>query len=216
MPRRRDARGGFVYHVTNRAVRRATLFFTPEDHVAFLAVLVDAAARFPSMRLLSWEIMKNHWHLVVWPRQDGELSDYVGWFSLTHACRWQRVHGTRGTGYVYQGRFNATRIESVSHLFIACAYVESNAFDKHLVARAQDWPWSSAAAHSPDCPLPPLHEWPVPKPSPEQWRAVLNQPGRRARRLACQQAAARLDPSAAAAWHREIAEHSRTASPASR
>ena len=28
--------------------------------------------------------MPNHWHLIVWPQQDGELSRFVGWVTLTH------------------------------------------------------------------------------------------------------------------------------------
>ena len=65
-----------MYHVLNRAVGRATLFESSGDDEAFVRVLTEAADRVP-MRLLAWCLMPNHWHLVVWPRRDGDLSDYV-------------------------------------------------------------------------------------------------------------------------------------------
>ena len=84
MPRRlRFATGGYVYHVLNRAVGRATLFRKEADYAAFEKVLREAP-EFQPMRLLAYCLMPNHWHLVIWPKRDGELSDYVRWLTVTH------------------------------------------------------------------------------------------------------------------------------------
>lgn len=67
MPRRpRGQATDLVYHVLNRAVRRALLFQTPADYAAFEQVLLQALQRVP-LRLLAYCAMPNHWHLVVWP-----------------------------------------------------------------------------------------------------------------------------------------------------
>ena len=77
MPRRpRVATGGYVYHVLNRAVARGTLFESVEDYAAFEEVLEEAGDRI-RMRLLAFCVMPNHWHLVVWPRKDGDMSEYM-------------------------------------------------------------------------------------------------------------------------------------------
>jgi putative transposase len=34
------------------------------------------------MRLLCYTVMPNHWHLVLWPRHDGELSTYGQWLTV--------------------------------------------------------------------------------------------------------------------------------------
>jgi REP element-mobilizing transposase RayT len=74
MPRRlRCASGGFVYHVLNRAVGRATLFDKSTDYLAFEKVLQEARDWLP-VPLLVYCIMPNHWHLLLWPRRDGDLS----------------------------------------------------------------------------------------------------------------------------------------------
>lgn len=163
--------GGVVFHVLNRGVRKATLFKQTSDFEAFFLVLRQAAARVP-MRLLALSVMPNHWHLVLWPERQGDLTRYVGWASLTHACRWQRVHDTRGTGPVYQGRFKAFPVENGSHLLTVIRYVERNAVRAGLVERAEDWPWCSASPLL-GSDMPTLHPWPTPRPA--DWLELLNQ-----------------------------------------
>ena len=161
-----------VFHVYNRGNRKARLFFTPADYDAFLRVVVEASSRV-NMRILAIELMPNHWHLVLWPRADGDLSKFVGWISLTHACRWQRVHETRGTGPVYQGRFKALPVQSDDSLINVLRYVEQNAPRAGLVKRAEDWPWSSACI-DPHPDFPAIAKWPIPR--PPNWLGILNSP----------------------------------------
>ena len=52
-------------------------------------------------------LMPNHWHLVVWPRDDGDLSRFVGWLTLTHTQRWHAHRQSVGQGHLYQGRFKS-------------------------------------------------------------------------------------------------------------
>src|SRR5689334_14021808 len=88
MPRPpRAAEGGLIYHALNRANARAALFETDEDYAAFERVLAQAVARHP-MRLLAYCIMPNHFHLLLWPRADGDLSRFMRWLTLTHTQRW--------------------------------------------------------------------------------------------------------------------------------
>src|SRR5439155_23281390 len=143
MPRRpRGPATDLVYHVLNRAVRRAPLFQTPADYSAFEHVLLQAMQRVP-LRLLAYCAMPSHWHLIVWPTAAGELSRFMHWLTCTHAQRWHSAHGTSGTGAVYQGRYKAIPVESDLHLLRVCRYVERNALRAGRVPRAEDWRWSS-------------------------------------------------------------------------
>ena len=81
MPRRkRVATGGYVFHVLNRATARRRIFDTDGDYAAFERVLAEALTRVP-VRLLSYCIMPNHWHLVLWPKRgaDNDLSEFMRW-----------------------------------------------------------------------------------------------------------------------------------------
>ena len=55
--------------------------------------------------------MPNHWHLIVWPQQDGELSRFVGWVTLTHTQRWHSQRHSRGSDQFDQGRFKTFPME---------------------------------------------------------------------------------------------------------
>jgi len=79
MPRQaRVAPGGLVYHVLNRAVARLPLLQKPDDYDAFERVLGEAHQRHP-IRILAYCLMPNHWHRVLWPREDGQLAPFVRW-----------------------------------------------------------------------------------------------------------------------------------------
>lgn len=49
---------------------------------------------------------------------------------------------------MWQGRFKAFPIEQDAHLLTVLRYIELNPVRAHLVARAEDWCWSSARAWS--------------------------------------------------------------------
>jgi putative transposase len=143
MPRRpRFATGGYVFHVLNRAAARRTVFAQEADYAAFEKVLHAAGERV-AMRLLAYCIMPNHWHLVLWPRGDDDLSQFMRWLTVTHTQRWHLAHGTAGTGPLYQRRFKSFPVETDDHFYTVRRYVERNALRANLVGRAEDWRWSS-------------------------------------------------------------------------
>jgi putative transposase len=143
MPRSaRYAPGGYLFHVLNRAAARLPLFEKQEDFAAFMRVMTEAHREHP-IRMLSCCIMPNHWHMVLWPQHDGDLTEFVRWLTHTHTMRWHAHYHTSGTGHLYQGRFKSFPIESNEHLYAVLRYVERNALRANLVKRAEDWPWSS-------------------------------------------------------------------------
>src|SRR5437870_4093756 len=165
MPRQpRAAPGGFVYHALNRAVARLPLFQKDGDYDAFERVLAEALAEHPT-RLLAYCLMPNHWHFVLWPRRDGELTAFLRW--LTHTQRWHAHYHTAGTGHLYQGRFKAFPVQEDEHLLTVCRYVERNPLRAGLVSRAEAWRWSSLAHRlAGDAQAQKLlHPWPLPLPA---------------------------------------------------
>ena len=67
-------------------------------------------------RLLAYCLLPNHWHLVVWPQEDG-VSRFVGWLTLTHTQRWHAHRRSTGSGHVYQGRFWSFPIQEDEHIY---------------------------------------------------------------------------------------------------
>ena len=139
-------------------------------------VIEEALARVP-MRMLCYAIMPTHWHFVLWPRHDGELSAFMNWLTLTHTQRWRAAHHTVGYGSLYQGRFKSFPIQRDDHFLIVCRYVERNALRANLVECAEHWRWSSLwSRQHPDHPLSGLlhDDWPVKR--PVSWLDRVNEP----------------------------------------
>ena len=195
--------GGMVFHVLNRANARSTIFEKPEDYAAFERVLSEALDRV-DMRVLAYCLMPNHWHLVLWPRRDGDLSKFMGWLTLTHTQRWHAHHRTTGTGHLYQGRFKSFPVQNDEHFLTVCRYVERNALRTNLVKRAEDWLWGSLwhrqqrdelARHG-------LSAWPVP--CPRQWLQHVNQPQTDAEVSALRRSVNRGSPFGDADWTKRM------------
>ena len=77
--------------------------------------------------------MPNHWHFVLWPREDGELTHFMRRLTHTHTQRWHAHRHTTRTGHLYQGRFKSFPVEQDDHLLTVIRYVERNAL------RAETW-----------------------------------------------------------------------------
>ena len=128
--------------VLNRANARMQIFDKERDYDAFERILDEAVGRV-KMRLLAYCVMPNHWHLVVWPRREGDLSTFVGWLTLTHTQRWHAHRHSVGSGHVYQGRFKSFLVESDEHLGTVCRYVERNALRAGNRSRPGTCSWAS-------------------------------------------------------------------------
>lgn len=134
--------GDTLYHVINRANARIQIFDNDADYKTFEAVLTEAKER-TDMRICAYCVMPNHWHLILYPKKDADMSTFMHWLTLTHTSRWHMAHGTTGTGHIYQGRYKSFPIQTDNYFLAACRYVERNALRARLVERAENWRWSS-------------------------------------------------------------------------
>ena len=210
MPRtKREAPGGLVYHVINRGVGRMTLFEDVGDFAAFERVLAETQEHLP-MRLLSFCIMPNHWHLVLWPQDDGQLAQFMQRLSVTHVRRWQEHRHAVGHGHVYQGRYKSFPVQTDEHLLILNRYVERNALRAGLVQKAEDWRWGSLWhwANRRNLPenVPELCDWPTASGGrPRNWVWRVNQPETQAEQEAIARSLKRGQPYGSDRWSQQTA-----------
>lgn len=202
----RAAEGGYVYHALNRANASLAIFEDEDDYAAFEKVLAEAVTGH-DMRLLAYCIMPNHFHLVLWPKGDGDLSRFMRWLTMTHTQRWHAHQGSSGTGHVYQERFKSFPVQDDEHLNTVCRYVERNALRAGLVRRAEAWRWGSlwrrVAANAKAPPGPPLSPWPIDR--PRDWVRRVNAAIGPAEEEAMRRAIQRGQPFGADAWQAQTA-----------
>ena len=116
----------------NRSAKQLTLFEAPDDYDLFLQVLVEAED-VVAIRLLEYCVMPNHWHLLVWPERDDDLSRYMRSITGVHGQRWRRALGQPGKGAVYQGRFRWVAVQDGDHYDVARRYIQQNPVRAGLV-----------------------------------------------------------------------------------
>ncbi|MFH1266789.1 MAG: transposase [Planctomycetota bacterium] len=202
MPRTaRASVGGMCYHVTNRGNARAEVFHKEDDYAAFVRLVEEACERLP-MRVLAYCLMPNHFHLVLWPHGDGDLSRWMQWLLTSHVRRYHRHYHT--SGHVWQGRFKAFPIQQDEHLLTVLRYVERNPLRANLVERAQQWRWSSAGMwRKKELPAW-LHVGPVRYEG--NWLQWLNRPQTEAEEAALRKCIARGRPYGGPLWRRRTAK----------
>jgi REP-associated tyrosine transposase len=170
MPRKaRASVGDMCYHVINRGNNRAEVFHKDQDYLRFTEMMGEAVERQP-MRILSWCLMPNHFHMVLWPYGDGDLSAWMQWLMTAHVRRYHRHYDS--SGHVWQGRYKAFAIQGDHHYLTVLRYVESNALRANLTDRAEHWKWSSLYALKQLDPVPFLVPGPIRR--PRNWQALLN------------------------------------------
>lgn len=200
--KKRHVEVGYIYHVTNRGAQRRQLFDSDHDYSAFESLLKKTWDHIP-LPILTYELMPNHWHFVVEPTENEQLSTFFQQVTGTHAKRFHVARQTVGEGHVYQDRFKSFPVESDGHLLSLCRYVERNAKRAGLVERAEDWQWSGLWRREHGCDEWLMSTWPVPR--PDNWIERVNQPLTAAELAAIRESIQRGSPLGNSAWVRQTA-----------
>jgi putative transposase len=209
MPRtNRIAPGGWVFHVLNRGNARMAIFEDEGDYGAFEALLRETSERF-KLRVLAYCFMPNHWHMVLWPREDGDLGRFMQRLTTTHVRRWRLHRHSVGEGHLYQGTYKSFPVQQDEHFLTVSRYVERNALRARLARRAEDWPWSSLAvramtqAQADRAGKPILTDWPVDR--PRQWLRLVNEAQSQAELDALHRSVQRGRPFGGQTWAKQAA-----------
>ena len=159
-----------------------------------------SSSRVP-MRVLSYCLMPNHFHFVVWPFNDGDLSRWMHWLLTTHVRRYHLQRGS--SGRVWQGRFKAFPIEQDRHLLTVMRYVERNPVRANLAKSAVEWDWSSLSRRNAAVAKQIQSDGPVDRPS--DWVTWVDEPQTDAEIEALRRCGVKNAPFGSETWVQETA-----------
>jgi len=115
---------------------------SPKEYAHFESLLLEGV-KLTDMRILAYVTMPNHWHLVLYPKKDNDLSEFMRWVTTTHVRQRRVATKSVGNGHLYQGTYKSFPIEEDKRLHDVIRYVEQNPLRAKLCKRAQEWAWSS-------------------------------------------------------------------------
>ena len=128
-----------LYHVTSRGNEQRPIFRDDVDRKMFLTFLGDAVQHF-GWSVTAWVLMTNHFHLVI-QTPDPNLSRGMHWLNGTYVGWFNRRH--KRSGHLFQGRFHSVLVEKETYFRELLRYVVLNPVRAKMVARPEDYHWSS-------------------------------------------------------------------------
>ncbi len=134
---------GMPHHVTQRGNGRRFILDGDADRRVYLDLLRQSI-ELHSLTLIGYCLMSNHIHLIVIPGEPDSLARALKDTHGRYAAYWNATH--HSSGHVWQGRFYSCPLDE-AHLWEALRYTELNPVRAGLVAKAENWEWSSASAH---------------------------------------------------------------------
>ena len=132
-----------AHHVTQRGNARQVILADDPDRITYLELLRQSSELY-GLSLLGYCLMSNHVHLMVVPRTPLALCQTLKHTHGRYASYWNARQSS--SGHVWQGRFYSCPLDD-SHLWAGLRYAELNPVRAGMVSAADEWPWSSAAAH---------------------------------------------------------------------
>ena len=132
------------HHIVQRGHNRQAVFVSAEDYAYYLDNLRLWKERL-GIKVYAYCLMTNHVHLVVDP---GATPSHLALLMKRLAGRQTRyVNKLEGrTGTLWEGRYKSSPIQAETYLLCCCRHVERNPVRAGMVARPEEYPWSSFRA----------------------------------------------------------------------
>lgn len=129
---------------------RMAIFLDDRDYREIIHLFGEIGERY-GLQCWNYCVMPNHYHLTVQPSR-ANLSEAIQYLNGEYAKWWNKRHNL--VGHAFQGRFKDQIVGEESYLLTLSRYVVMNPVRAGLVARPEDWLWSSYRATIGDCPPP--------------------------------------------------------------
>ena len=141
MPRtKRNFLPNSYYHIYNRGNNKEEILKYKDDKQLFVNLLYKYH-KICDIRLISYCIMNNHFHLIIKSGKDPKkISKFMQKVTTSFAVQMNRRR--QRVGHVFQGRYNANLLKFKKDLVRATSYVKQNPVRDGVAKKAKDYPWS--------------------------------------------------------------------------
>ena len=145
---------GGIYHVYNRGVEKRSIFAADQDYRTFLNLLkitltpkeeldnadyIEIKNRADSVKLLSYCLMPNHFHLIIMQLDKTGMTELMRSISNAYVAYFNKHY--KRVGGLFQGTYKAVLIEKDEHLIHVSRYIHMNPLEIHQ--KLEEYPYSS-------------------------------------------------------------------------
>ena len=151
-----------IYHIFNRGVNKADIFFSQRDYGRFLLAAkhyltknskfsyenlnietndTGSLGSVPKVEIIAYCLMPNHFHFLMKQKSDNGITSYMRRF-INSYVHYVNIKNKR-VGPLFQGRFKSVLIDSDEQLLHVSRYIHLNPLVSNLVSDLNDYLWSS-------------------------------------------------------------------------
>lgn len=128
------------FHIISRGNQKRDVFCGDLDCKCFLSILKKYKWHY-SFKLYAYCIMPNHFHLLLEIEPVEDLSELMKRVNQTYSIYFNSKYST--CGHVWQGRYKSMIIARDDYLIDCIRYIEFNPIRAGMIARPEDYKWSS-------------------------------------------------------------------------
>jgi putative transposase len=133
------------HHVIQTGNNDQLIFHDDADYQAFLGWLRTAAKNY-KVAVHAYVLMPNHLHLLVTPSDAEGLAQMMQWIGRYYVPYFNQKYSRSGT--LWNGRYKTSLIDADNYFMLCSRYIEFNPVRNGMVARPEQYPWSSYAHHA--------------------------------------------------------------------
>ena len=135
---------GIPQHIVQRGTNSQACFGAAGDMGAYAACLNEYARKF-NVAIHAWMFMTNHVHLLVTPSSNDGVSRLMQSLGRRYVRNFNHTYQRSGT--LWEGRFRSCLVNADEYLLTCQRYIELNPVRASMVARPEDYHWSSYHAN---------------------------------------------------------------------
>lgn len=136
---RKYVRGPF-YHIMCQGIKKEDVFLEKEDFEKYLYLMNKYKVEY-GIEIISYCIMSNHVHLLLYSNDIKQISKYMHQINLIYAMNYNMSY--ERVGYVFRDRFKLEEITDINYLYYCILYIHNNPVKAGICKSPKEYKYSS-------------------------------------------------------------------------
>ena len=128
------------FHIMVQGINKEPIFETSIEAEEYLKLIKQTKEEF-DLQILSYCMMYNHAHFLIYVENDEELTKFMHKANLKYAKYYNKKN--ERVGYVFRDRYKAQPIMSRAHLLKCIEYIHNNPVKAHICNKPENYKYSS-------------------------------------------------------------------------
>lgn len=141
MPRiaRKDLNTNY-FHIITQGINKEYIFENKFFKEKYIELLLKFSDKY-EIRILSYCIMDNHAHILLYCEKTNEMSEYMKSINTSYAKLYNHIKNR--VGFVFRNRYETEPIYEIKHLLNCIGYIHNNPVKASITKKPEEYKYSS-------------------------------------------------------------------------